>query len=209
MLRTIYLAKECDKKQFSRIAALKVPIVRLDAKHAQALAKGGNHQGFLAEITPLEPTPVETLKQGTFLVLLYGLTDMGNIGAICRSAYAFGADGVIVANIKHLNLEGVLRTSSGAAFEMPIAHASDGLGLMNELVQSGFTLYGADASGADIRSVVLAEKKVLVLGSEGEGIPEKALRRCHHKVAIPMARAFDSLNVSAAAAVLCDRIANA
>ncbi len=209
MLRTIYLTKECEKKQFSRIAALKLPIVRLDERRAQAMAKGGNHQGFLAEITPLEPTPLEALKEGKFLVMLYGLTDMGNIGAICRSAYAFGADGVIVAGIKHLGLENVLRTSSGAAFAMPIAHAPEGLSAMNELVQSGFTLYGADAKGEDVRTVALAEKKVLVLGSEGEGIPNKALHRCHYKVAIPMARAFDSLNVSAAAAVLCDRIANA
>lgn len=207
-LRTVYLAKECEQKIFSRIAALKVPIVRLDQKRAQAMAKGGNHQGFLADIVPLEPTPFERLKEEKFLVMLYGLTDMGNIGAICRSAYAFGAGGLIVANIKNLNLESVVRTSSGAAFDMPIAHVQDGLGAMNELVQYGFTLYGADAKGKDVRRLAIASKKVLVLGSEGEGVPQKALNRCHEKVAIPMARAFDSLNVSAAAAVLCDRMTN-
>ena len=207
-VRTVYLAKECDKKLFSRIAKLDVPIVKVDPKKAQGLAHGGNHQGFLADIEPIEFTPIETLKKASFLVMLYGLTDVGNVGAICRSAYAFGAEGVIIAGVKQFNLEGILRTSSGAAFELPIALAPDGLGVMNELKQVGFSLYGADMHGVDIRHVKIADKKVLVMGSEGEGIPKKALEKCNERISIRMVRAFDSLNVSAAAAVLCDRIAN-
>ena len=208
MLRTIYLAKECDKKLFSSIAALKIPIVRVDAKHAQAMAKGGNHQGFLAQIEPLETLPLNALKGGNFIVMLYGLTDMGNIGAICRSAYAFGADGVVVANVRQLQLEAIARTSSGAIFELPLVLAPDGLSTLNELRQAGFTLYGADARGESVKNMKFAKRKVLVLGAEGEGIPAKALAKCDTKIAIPMARAFDSLNVSAAAAVLCDRMTN-
>ncbi len=208
LLRTIYLGKECDKKLFSNIASLKVPIVRLDAKHSQAMAKGGNHQGFLAQITPLETIPLEDVKKGKFLVMLYGLTDMGNIGAICRSAYAFGADGVIVANIRNLQLDAIARTSSGAIFDLPLVHVSEGLSAINELLQVGFGVYGADASGKDVRDVEFSNKKVLILGNEGEGIPAKVLLKCSEKIAIPMARAFDSLNVSAAAAVLCDRMTN-
>jgi 23S rRNA (guanosine2251-2'-O)-methyltransferase len=208
MLRKVYLAKECDKKLFSTIAALKIPIVRLDAKHAQAMAKGGNHQGFLAEIEPLETLGLDALKGGNFLVMLYGLTDMGNIGAICRSAYAFGADGVVVANVRQLQLEAIARTSSGAIFELPLVLAPDGLSALNELHQAGFTLYGADASGESVINMKFKKRKVLVLGAEGEGIPAKALAKCDAKIAISMARAFDSLNVSAAAAVLCDRMTN-
>lgn len=208
MLRKIYLAKECDKKLFSTIAALKIPIVRLDAKQAQAMAKGGNHQGFLAEISPIETVSLDAIKGGKFIVVLYGLTDMGNIGAICRSAYAFGADGVVVANIRQLQLEAVARTSSGAIFELPLVLAPDGLSVLNELRQAGFTLYGADASGESVKNMKFAKQKVLILGAEGEGVPEKALVKCDKKIAISMARAFDSLNVSAAAAVLCDRMTN-
>jgi 23S rRNA (guanosine2251-2'-O)-methyltransferase len=207
-LRKIYLAKECDRKLFSKIAALKIPIVKLDAKRAQAMAKGGNHQGFLAEIEPLECTPLDAIKGGKFIVVLYGLTDMGNIGAICRSAYAFGADGVVVANIRQLQLEAIARTSSGAIFELPLILAPDGLSVLNELNQAGFTLYGADASGENVKNIEFENKKALVLGAEGEGIPAKALMKCNKKIAISMARAFDSLNVSAAAAVLCDRMTN-
>jgi len=208
MLRKVYLAKECDKKLFSTIAALKIPIVRLDAKQAQAMAKGGNHQGFLAEISPIETASLDVIKGGKFIVVLYGLTDMGNIGAICRSAYAFGADGIVVTNIRQLQLEAIARTSSGALFELPLVLAPDGLSVLNELHQAGFTLYGADASGESAKNIKFAKRKVLVLGAEGEGIPTKALAKCDEKIAILMARAFDSLNVSAAAAVLCDRMTN-
>lgn len=207
-IRTVYLGKECDKKLFSRIAKLDVPIVRVDPKKAQGLARGGNHQGFLADIEPVEFASMESLKNESFLVMLYGLTDVGNIGAICRSVYAFGAGGLIIAGVKQLNLEGIIRTSSGAAFELPIVLAPDGLGVMNELKQIGFSLYGADMHGKDIREITIAQKKVLVMGSEGEGIPKKALERCNERISIRMVRAFDSLNVSAATAVLCDRIAN-
>ena len=110
--------------------------------------------------------------------------------------------------MKQINLEGIIRTSSGAAFELPIALAPDGLGVMNELKQVGFSLYGAHMQGKDIREITIAEKKVLVMGSEGEGIPKKALEKCNERISIRMVRAFDSLNVSAATAVLCDRIAN-
>ena len=207
-MKSVYLAKECDKKLFSQIAKLNIPIIRADAKKAQALAKGGNHQGVIAEIEPIEFTPFEKVKNGNFMVMLYGLTDVGNIGAICRSAYVFGADALIIAGIKQINLANILRTSSGAAFELPIVLTPDGLSALNELKHSGFTSYAASMNGKDVKQIKFTEKKVLVLGNEGEGIPQKALQRCDETISIKMARAFDSLNVSAAAAVLCDRIAN-
>lgn len=208
LLKTVYLGKECERKIFSRIAGLKVPIVRLDAKHAQAMAKGGNHQGFLAKIEPIKLASLEDIKKQNFLIMLYGLTDMGNIGAICRSAYAFGVDGVIISNVRNIQLESIARTSSGAIFDLPIAHINDGLSAINELTQVGFNVYGADASGKDVRNIKFPNRKVLVLGNEAEGIPARVLSKCSEKISITMARAFDSLNVSAAAAVLCDRMAN-
>lgn len=207
-IEEIYLTKECEKGLFSRIKKLDVKIEKLDFKKAQALAKGGNHQGFLAKIKPLEFTNFEDLKSEDFLLMLYGLSDVGNIGAICRSAYAFGVGGVIVSGIKSLNLESILRTSSGAALELPIALVPDGLGVINELKQSGFYTYASDMSGKDIKDVKIEDKKVLIMGSEGFGIPKKALLRCDKVVKINMVRDFDSLNVSAATAILCDRIIN-
>jgi 23S rRNA (guanosine2251-2'-O)-methyltransferase len=207
-IQSVYLAKECDKKLFSSIAKLGVRIERLDEKRAQAMAKGGNHQGFLAEILPFELTSLSSLKKANFLVMLFGVTDMGNIGAIIRSAYAFGVEGIIVANVKHLKLEQVLRASSAAALEMPIAVAQNAYDALNELRLENFDIYAADMGGESILDVKLGEKKLLILGSEGEGIPNRLLEKCDKKICIKTAREFNSLNVSAAAAVLFDRICN-
>ncbi len=208
ILEEIYLAKECDKKLFSQIVKLGLRIEKLDFKKAQALAKGRNHQGFLAKIKPLEFALLELVKNEDFLLLLYGLSDVGNIGAITRSAYALGVGAVVVCGVKSLNLEGILRSSSGAALELPIVLEPDGLGVINELKQSGFYMYASDMSGVDVRGVKIKQKKALVMGSEGFGIPKKALLRCDEIIKINMKREFDSLNVSAASAILCDRMIN-
>ncbi|MDR2342753.1 MAG: 23S rRNA (guanosine(2251)-2'-O)-methyltransferase RlmB [Campylobacteraceae bacterium] len=207
-IESVYLAKECDKKQFSSIAKLGVKIERVDEKKAQALARGGNHQGFLAEISPIELAPLSSLKNANFLVMLFGVTDMGNIGAIIRSAYAFGVDGIIVANLKDLKLEQILRTSSAAALEMPIVLAPNAYDVLNELKAEKFNIYAADMSGESIIDIKPNEKKLLILGSEGYGIPNRLLEKCDKKICIKTVREFDSLNVSAAAAVLFDRICN-
>ena len=80
--------------------------------------------------------------------------------------------------------------------------------MLNELKQIGFTLYGADMGGVDVKEVTFAPKRTLIMGSEGKGLSPKVKERLDTIVSIRMSRAFDSLNVSAAAAVLCDRIAN-
>lgn len=207
-IKTVFLSKKCEPKLFSRIAKITKNICSVDERKAQSLAHGGNHQGFIAEIEDIELTPFSTVKHGSFLVVLDEVTDVGNIGAIIRSAYAFGADGLIISGIKSLNLEAVIRTSSAAAFELPIALCPSTKDMLNELKQMGFTLYGADMGGVDVKDVTFAPKKVLVMGSEGKGISPKVKERLDTIISIKMARAFDSLNVSAAAAVLCDRIAN-
>lgn len=207
-IETLFLAKECEPKLFARMAKITRNICRVDERKAQALARGGNHQGFIAKIKAIELASFNELKKGTFLVILDEVTDVGNIGAIVRSAYAFGADGVILSGVKSCNLEAITRTSSAAAFELPIALYSSTKDMMNELKQMGFKLYGADMDGRDVREVSFSAKRALMLGSEGKGLSLKIKEKLDTVVSIKMARAFDSLNVSAAAAILCDRIAN-
>ena len=203
----IMLAKECESEIFKKIARTGVKIERVDSKKAQALAHGGNHQGFLAEVSEFEFAPFASVKNEDFIVVLYGLTDVGNIGAIVRTAYALGANAmVIVAN--NLNIEGILRSSSGAAYELSISKASDGLSALNELKQSGFEIYAASADGENFKELNFAKKRALVMGNEGFGMPAKALKKCDKKISIKMREGWDSLNVSAAFAILCDRILN-
>jgi 23S rRNA (guanosine2251-2'-O)-methyltransferase len=206
LIEEVYLSKELDKKLFSKIGKLGKPIVKLDAKKAQAMARGGNHQGMFLKIEDIAFTPFSSLKKDDFIIVLHGITDVGNIGAIIRSAYALGVDSIIVSGLKSLPLEALVRTSSGAIFEMPIALFHDTATLINELKQAGFTTYAATMDGEDVRNMTFEGKKVLVMGSEGEGLPAKIVSKCDKKVAIRMQRAFDSLNVSVAAAILCDRM---
>ncbi len=196
------------KNFFQLIANATSTIVRVDNQKAQSLARGGNHQGFIAQIEDLEYSDFSSVKNGKFLVILNELTDVGNIGAIARTAYAFGADGLIISGIKTLNLEAIIRTSSAAVFELPVVLYPNALDMVHELKQVGFSLYGADMDGESVHKTKFDDKVALVMGSEGTGINKKVKAKLDKIVSIKMARAFDSLNVSAATAVICDRIAN-
>ena len=204
----IYLAKECDKQSFAKITKSKLKITRLDFKAAQALAKGGNHQGFLMRLKPVVLSEFKELKGLNHLALLCGISDMGNLGAICRSAYALGFDAVLIA-AKSLNFEALIRTSAGAALDLKIALIKEPLDAINELKQLDFKLFGTHQSGTKLQKADLsAAKRVLIMGSEGEGLAKKILSKCYEVLSIEMKRAFDSLNVSAAFAIICDRMMN-
>ena len=139
-------------------------------------------------------------------MVLDGLTDVGNIGAIVRSAYALGADAIIASGVKQLNFAAIARTSSGALLDMPFMIASNILDNINELKQLGFHLYGASMDGVNVHECEFASKRVLVMGSEGKGLSKKVLAKIDKTVSIEMKHAFDSLNVSAAAAILIHRM---
>lgn len=206
LIEEIYLAKEVDKKEFGKIGKLEKKIIKLDEKKAQAMARGGAHQGFLAKVTDLKLSSLDELKKQNFLVALVGVTDMGNIGSIIRSARALGVDGIILSQIKDVNFEGAVKSSSGAIFDMPLAHAINPLDMLHELSQVGFNIVAAGLNGEESQGVKRGEKTLLLLGSEGEGLPKKVLQKANSVVTIKMHNNFDSLNVATAAAILIDRI---
>lgn len=208
-LEEIYLAKEVNKDIFHQIAKVGLKIQKVDNQKAQALARGGNHQGFLAKVKDYEFATLSEIKKADYLVILYGLSDVGNIGAIVRTAYALGAGGVvIVGKNENLAIQGIIRSSSGAAYELPIALCSDGLGLINELRQIGFKIYAANAGGKSVKDFKFDPKSVIIMGSEGEGIPNKVLQKCDDILGVNMRKDWDSLNVSVAFGILFDRIIN-
>jgi 23S rRNA (guanosine2251-2'-O)-methyltransferase len=126
-----------------------------------------------------------------------------------RSAYALGVDAIIATGVKQLNLSSIARTSSGALLDMPFMISHNILDIFNELHQLGFISYGASIGGKDITITEIAQKRVLVLGSEGTGLSKKAKSKVKEIVSIEMKQNFDSLNVSAAAAILIHRMKNA
>ncbi|HEH4506594.1 TPA: 23S rRNA (guanosine(2251)-2'-O)-methyltransferase RlmB [Campylobacter coli] len=209
LINELYLAKECDKETFKKIANSGFKIKKLDFKTAQAYAKGGNHQGFLLDIKEYEFKDLHTLKKGEFVAILYGISDVGNIGAIVRTAYALGVDGLIFVG-ERLAMEGVIRTSSGAALDLKITLNNDIFTVLNELKQVGFKLFASASGGKQIHHYKVDKgKKALILGSEGLGLSPKIIKKCDECVGIEMKNNFDSLNVSVAFAILCDRMINA
>ncbi len=204
IIKQIFLTKEIDKKLFNKFMDIGAKIVRPDNKKAQALAKGGNHQGFLLDIDEIEFTHMKDMKKSEFIVVLDGLSDVGNIGAIVRSCYAMGVDGIVICGLKNFYSAPIVRTSSGAMLDMPIAISYSSYDLANELKQVGFSLVGADMEGYEAKEInrEKGQKTALFLGSESEGLSNKLKKKLDLKVSIGMANNFDSLNVSAAAAIL-------
>ena len=204
MIKQIFLTKEIDKKLFNKFMDVGAKIVRPDNKKAQALAKGGNHQGFLLDIDEFEFAHMKDVKKSDFVVVLDGLSDVGNIGAIVRSCYAMGVDSVIISGLKNFYAAPIVRTSSGAMLDMPIAISYNSYDLANELKQVGFSLVGADMDGYEVKDIQREknQKIALFLGNEGDGLSNKLKKKLDLKVAINMENDFDSLNVSVAAGIL-------
>lgn len=204
MIKEVYLTKELDKKLFKKFMDLGVKIIRPDNKKAQALAKGGNHQGFLLNIKEFEFADIKDVKKNEFVVVLDGLSDTGNIGAIVRSCYAMGVDSIVVCGQKNFYPSPIVRTSSGAMLDMPIAVSYNSYDLANELKQVGFSLVGADMDGYEVKSIEREEnqKIALFLGNEATGLAGKLKKKLDLKVSIGMENNFDSLNVSVAAGIL-------
>ncbi len=178
----------------------------LEEKWAQSMSKGGNHQGLLVEMEEFKETSFSQIKKSDFIVVLDGLTDVGNIGAVVRSAYALGADAIIVSGVRQVNMSAITRSSSGALLDMPLMITKNILDNFNELVQLGFSIYGASMEGENIQDITFASKRVLVLGSEGKGLSGKVTGKVDQMISVEMKHAFDSLNVSAAAAILIHRM---
>ncbi len=204
IINTIYLGKEIDKIIFNRFAALNRPIIKPDSKKIQSLAKSGNHQGFLLDVNIKSEFDFNFFKGCSRIIVLVGITDIGNIGSIFRSALSFGIDGIIITNT--FNQSGVARSSSGAFFDMPYMIYKDYMTLINELRHSGFILFGSSPNKSrsynDFNS-----KWALFLGSEGEGLPNRVIKKMDDILSIKMNN-FNSLNVSVAAGILMYRMVN-
>lgn len=203
LVNEIILSKKLPNKEFNNLKKFNLPIKIVDNKKAQSLAKGGNHQGYFLDIN-FTPNYITSLKEVNNLLVLDNLTDMGNIGAIIRTAYSLGIDGVVITGIKDLKFENIIRMSAGSAIDMPLLVKQNILDVINDLKTNGFKLIGADMNGKE--EINKTKKMALIVGSEGEGLSKKVKSKLDEIVSIKMKREFDSLNVSVATGILIDRI---
>ncbi len=205
-IKRLYLAKDIDKKEYDRLMRHAFEVKRIPQQAAQQMSKSGNHQGYLAEVDEIMLQTVSFLKDKTFVLVLSGITDVGNIGAIIRSAYALGVDAVVISGLNKISYEPIARSSSGALFDMPLLFCKNVLDIINDLKTMEYAIYGAVTDGESIKEVNMVSKRALILGSEGEGIALRVQKKLDYKIKIEMAHGFDSLNVSVAGAILMDRM---
>lgn len=181
----------------------------IDKKELDRALAGAVHQGIALDAAPLEEVFVQDLVTRTagrdkaVLLMLDQVTDPHNVGAILRSACAFGADGVIMQRKHSPALTGILaKTASGAAEHVPVAYEINLADTIDHLKNKGFTAIGLDERGAGPIGACRDRKKlVLVLGAEGKGLRPKVREHCDELLQLPTKGPIASLNVSNAAAV--------
>lgn len=194
------------------LSILEVPRADLDR-----LAGGALHQGMALQVPPYEYALPEDLLVAAgdsgvppLLVALDGVTDPRNLGAVVRSAAAFGAHGLLVPQRRSAGMTAVAwRTSAGTAARLPVARATNLVRTLKACAASGLMVVGLDAGGSmPLDSFPLATGPlVLVLGSEGRGLSRLVRETCDAAVSIPMAGPVESLNASVAAGVVLAEVA--
>jgi 23S rRNA (guanosine2251-2'-O)-methyltransferase len=166
------------------------------------------HQGIVAlagskVAVGLEDLIANSLDHGV-IVLLDGIEDPQNLGAIIRTALAAGANGVVIPERRAAGLtEAVARASAGALLHLPVARVKNLVRAMEELKDAGYWLAGLDENAPkDYTQADLTGRLAIVMGSEGKGLHELARKRCDFLVSIPTSGPVRSLNVSVAAGVV-------
>ena len=171
-------------------------------------ARGGVHQGVVADVAERQAYSVEELVRGAasvpLIVVLDGIEDPHNVGAILRTADAAGADGVVIQSRRAAALDGAAaKASAGAVAHVRVAEVVNIARAVDELKALGVWTVGL-AAGSQTRydSLDLSAPTAIVLGAEGAGLRRLVREKCDFLAAIPMRGHVDSLNVSVAAGVM-------
>ena len=186
----------------------KVIVQEVDRAHLDAMAPG--HQGLIAVVSAYAYKTVDDMLalakergEEPFLVILDGVTDPHNLGAIIRSAECAGAHGVIIPERRAVGLTpAAVKASAGAVEYLPVAREVNLTRTIERLKKEGIWIYGTAMNGEDYRKVDYSGAKALVIGSEGEGMSRLVSESCDKVVTLPMKGKIESLNASVAAGIL-------
>ncbi len=178
------------------------------------LSATGKHQGVIAQAAAYDYADVEDILKAAeekgeppFLIILDGIEDPHNLGAIIRTANLCGAHGVIIPKRRAAGLTAtVAKTSAGAVNYTPVAKVNNISNVIRELKERGLWFVCADMDGTAMYDLNLTGPIGLVIGSEGEGVSRLVREHCDMAAAIPMKGNIDSLNASVAAGVLAYEI---
>lgn len=168
-----------------------------------------NSQGVAAEVSPMEYMELDDLikeskkKKNPLLVILDGIEDPHNLGAIIRNCVAFGADGVIIPKWRAAGVnETVSKSSAGAIEHISISRVTNTNQTIDTLKEQGFWIAGAENGGELLENAKLPFPLAIIIGSEGFGLHNLTKKNCDFLISIPQENTISSLNASCASAVI-------
>ena len=199
-------------------SSLGAPVFEVTRRDLDVATDGASHQGVAIEVRGYEYTPVDDLIAGSvqqaghpLLVALDQVTDPHNLGAVLRSAGAFGGDGVIIPERRSAGVTtAAWKVSAGAAARVPVARATNLVRALEDCKRAGFFVVGLDGGGdAPLRGLPLADGPlVLVAGAEGTGLSRLVRQTCDQIVSIPISSAVESLNAAVATGIALYEVAS-
>lgn len=213
-VRYVGVAREQSARHQRLIGEAKqhgVAIRNMASDQIDRLAGRGVHNGVVAEVSQQGYADFDDAiaAEGTkFVLILDGITDPQNLGAILRVADGFGVHLVVIPEHDSVGLTpAAVKASAGASEWVPLAQVTNLARAIEALQKAGFWVYGA-AAGGDPPSVIdFTGRVALVLGNEGKGIRRNVLEHCDRVLTIPMSGHVESFNVATAAAILCYEVA--
>lgn len=209
----IFLAKEVDDLDLKNaIEKSGITVSSLGSKNGiKDIKDSASHQGVIGRVSlnklihPYEDF-IKNLKinKDTSLLILAEIEDPHNVGAIIRSAAAFGVSGVLIPQRKQAPITGaVVKVSAGMAFRVPLVEIGNINSVIGDLKKRGFWIYGLDGDAKQTISDESYDKpSVFILGNEAKGIRQKTLELCDALISIPIDSRCESLNVAASTAVM-------
>ena len=193
----------------------KLPVVEVDRSRLDAISMGARHQGIVAIASERNYYTIDDILdyaaergEAPFLVMLDGVEDPHNLGAIIRSAECLGVHGIIIPKRRSVGLtQTVAKASAGAIEHMRVARVTNLAVTVDELKERGLWFYAADMGGDEYYKTDMKGAACIVLGSEGEGISRLVKEKCDFTVSISLHGNVNSMNVSCAAAVILAEVA--
>ena len=191
--------------------ARSIPLMEVSRQELDRMTDGGVHQGLVLTVPEYVYADAADFEASDLVVALDQVTDPRNLGAIVRSAAAFGAGGVVVPTRRSVGVTAAAwKTSAGALARVRVAQVTNLTRAIQQFQKAGFTVIGlaaeADVDLADLAPAVLAGPVVVVVGAEGAGLSRLVGETCDQLVSIPMAAGTESLNASVAAGIVLQAV---
>lgn len=202
-IKKAYISKGYkDDSVFSFLKEHKISFELVDSARLSKMVDG-NHQGIVLDVLEYDYYSLEDVIGEEMIVVLDHLEDVHNFGAIIRTCEAAGIKSIIIPKDRSVSVNGtVMKTSSGALNYVKIVMVNNLVQTLKNLKGANYFIYAADMDGEDYRNISYADRRVLVIGNEGNGISRLVSETSDVIVSIPMSGNINSLNASVAAGIL-------